>query len=90
VGAATEAMTNAAKHSGAERLSLYFEAEEDELSVYVTDQGKGFDPSEVSEDRKGIARSITARVVKAGGTVDIISEPDEGTEVVLRIPVESE
>lgn len=88
VGAATEAMTNAAKHSGADRLSLYFEAEDDELSVFVTDQGKGFDPAEVPDDRKGIARSITARVVKAGGTVEIVSESGEGTEVILRMPVE--
>ena len=89
VGAATEAMTNAAKHSGADRLSLYFEAEDDELSVFVTDQGKGFDPAEVPDDRKGIARSITARVTKAGGTVEIVSELGEGTEVILRMPVES-
>jgi signal transduction histidine kinase len=39
VGAAAEAMVNAAKHSGADRLSLYFEADEEELLVYVTDQG---------------------------------------------------
>ena len=52
--------------------------------------GEGFDVSEVPEDRKGIARSITARVKKAGGTVDIISDPGEGTEVVLRMPVETE
>jgi signal transduction histidine kinase len=89
VGAATEAMTNAAKHSGADRLSLYFEAEDDELSVFVTDQGNGFDPAEVPDDRKGIARSITARVVKAGGTVEIVSESGEGTEVILRMPVET-
>ena len=88
VGAATEAMTNAAKHSGADRLSLYFEAEDDKLSVFVTDQGNGFDPAEVPDDRKGIARSITARVVKAGGTVEIVSESGEGTEVILRMPVE--
>ena len=43
VGAASEALVNAAKHSGSDRLSLYFEADEDQLSVFVTDQGKGFD-----------------------------------------------
>jgi signal transduction histidine kinase len=90
VGAATEAMVNAAKHSGADKLSLYFEAEEGEMIVYVTDQGNGFDPGAVGDDRKGIAKSIRARVEKAGGTVAISSEPGEGTEVVLTMPVESE
>ncbi|MFV1961284.1 MAG: PspC domain-containing protein [Acidimicrobiia bacterium] len=90
VGAASEAMVNAAKHSGADRLSLYLEASEEELTVYVTDQGKGFDPDAVAPDRKGITKSIRSRVEKAGGTVEINSEPGEGTEVVLSMPVESE
>jgi signal transduction histidine kinase len=87
VGAASEALVNAAKHSGSDRLSLYFEAEDEQLSVFVTDQGKGFEPEAVPADRKGIARSIKDRVEKAGGTVEINSEPGEGTEVVLRMPV---
>lgn len=87
VGAATEAMVNAAKHSGADRMSLYFEADEDELSVFVTDQGSGFDVDSVRDDRRGIADSIQGRVEKAGGTVEIDSELGEGTEVVLRLPV---
>jgi len=88
VGAASEAMVNAAKHSGADRMSLFFEADEAEMSVFVTDQGRGFDSSAVEDDRKGIANSIRKRVEKAGGTVEIDSEPGEGTEVVLRMPVE--
>jgi signal transduction histidine kinase len=89
IGAASEAMVNAAKHSGADRLSLYLEAEDEKLTVYVTDQGKGFDLDKVAPDRKGIAESIKSRVENAGGTVEINSEPGDGTEVVLRMPVES-
>ena len=88
VGAASEAMVNAAKHSGADRMSLYFETDEEAMSIYVTDQGKGFDPAGVGGDRRGIADSIRNRVVKAGGTVEIVSQPGEGTEVLLRMPVE--
>ena len=87
IGAASEAMVNAAKHSGADRVSLYLEADSEEMSVYVTDQGKGFDSGDVPNDRKGIADSIRSRVEKAGGSVDILSELGEGTEVVLRMPV---
>ena len=90
VGAASEALVNAAKHSGADRVSVYFEAEEDELVVYVTDQGKGFDPDLVRRDRKGIADSIQARMEKAGGEAAIVSTPGEGTEVVLRLALGSE
>ena len=85
VAAATEAMVNAAKHSGADRMSLFFEVEDDALEVYVTDQGTGFNPGEVPPDRKGISQSIRSRMGKVGGAVDIESEPGEGTEVLLRL-----
>ena len=89
VGAASEAMVNAAKHSGADRMSLFFETVDDEMSVFVTDQGRGFDQSVVDADRRGITNSIRKRVEKAGGTVEIVSELGEGTEVVLRMPLEN-
>lgn len=85
VAAAAEAMVNAAKHSGADRISLYQEVGEGVLEVFVTDQGKGFDESSVPIDRKGITESIRSRMEKAGGEVEIDSEPGEGTEVVLRL-----
>ncbi len=87
LGAANEAMVNAAKHSGADRISLYFEAENGSLAVYVTDQGRGFEPAGIAMDRRGIAESIRARVERAGGEAHIDSEPGEGTEVILRMPV---
>ena len=88
VGAASEAMVNAAKHSGADRVSLFFESDDEQMAVYVTDQGKGFDPTTVGDDRKGLTQSVRARVENAGGKVKIDSEPGEGTEVVLTMPVE--
>ena len=81
VSAASEALVNAAKHSGSDRLSLFFEAEEDQLSVFVTDQGKGFDRTRCRRTAKGSPSRSGARVERAGGTVEINSEPGEGTEV---------
>jgi signal transduction histidine kinase len=78
-------MVNAAKHSGADRVSLFLEVEEGVVSVYVTDQGRGFEIGSVATDRKGIAESIRSRMSKVGGDVDIESEPGEGTEVVLKL-----
>ena len=40
VGATSEALVNAAKHSGSERLSLFFEADEDCLVSYKDKKGK--------------------------------------------------
>lgn len=85
IAAASEALVNAAKHSGAERVSLYLEVEDDQISVFVTDQGKGFELASVGGDRKGISESIMSRMQRAGGHADVVSEPGEGTEVVMRV-----
>lgn len=86
IQAVTEAMTNAAKHSRAQSLSVYAEIEADAVVVYVRDQGAGFTPSAVPSDRGGIAHSITGRMQRYSGTATILSAPDHGTEVRLRMP----
>ncbi|HEU4894264.1 MAG TPA: ATP-binding protein, partial [Acidimicrobiia bacterium] len=83
--AATEAMVNAAKHSEVDRISLYLEVDSDEIQVYVTDQGLGFDLDGVPPDRRGISESIRARMEKVGGEVAIDSVAGEGTEVMLKL-----
>ncbi|HUF95876.1 MAG TPA: PspC domain-containing protein [Acidimicrobiia bacterium] len=88
LGAVNEAMVNAAKHSGADRVSAYMEVGHETLEIFVTDQGKGFDPANVGSDRKGIENSIIARAEKAGAKVSIESEPGEGTEVLIRMKLE--
>ncbi len=85
VGAATEAMMNAAKHSGADRVSVFAEASETQVDVFVTDQGRGFDVDAVDADRKGVAESIKGRMQRHGGAAKIDSETGVGTEVHLTI-----
>jgi signal transduction histidine kinase len=87
VAAASEALVNAAKHSGADRMSLYLEVDESAIDVIVTDQGAGFDRASVPRHRKGIAESIEARMEKAGGEARIETVAGEGTEVILRMPL---
>lgn len=86
VDAAGEAVTNAARHSGAELVSVYVEVEPDAVTAYVRDDGKGFVPEAVGHDRRGIAESIRGRMQRHGGSALIDSEPGEGTEVILRLP----
>ncbi len=89
VAAAGEALTNAARHSGTDRISLYAEATGEGVEVWVSDQGTGFDPSGVPADRQGIARSIRGRMARHGGVARIDSVPGEGTEVHLVMPKEA-
>lgn len=88
--AAREAMVNAARHSGAERIDVYAEVEAGTLTLFVRDTGSGFDQSIVPDDRRGVADSIVGRMERAGGTVVISSELGGGTEVELRVPYSEE
>jgi len=83
VQATGEAITNAAKHSQSERISVFVERDADQIEVFVTDQGDGFDPERVQADRQGIASSIIGRMKRSSGGAEIASTPGEGTEVRL-------
>jgi signal transduction histidine kinase/phage shock protein PspC (stress-responsive transcriptional regulator) len=84
-----EACVNAAKHSGVGVVSLYVEVGPDGIEAFVRDRGRGFDRSAAPSDRRGIARSILARMERAGGTATVTSAPGNGTEVCLRLPAMS-
>lgn len=86
LGAAREATVNAAKWSGAQVVSVFAEVEPSEVSIFVRDRGKGFDPDCVPADRKGLAESVRARMERRGGSATIRSVLGEGTEVSLTMP----
>jgi signal transduction histidine kinase len=88
LAAAREATVNAAKWSGANVISLFAEVEPDSVSIVVRDRGKGFDPSAVPEDRKGLAESVHGRMSRRGGTAVVTSAEGEGTKVSLKMPVD--
>jgi len=87
VKAAREAMVNAAKHAGVDRVDVYAEVGEREAEVFVRDRGAGFDPAAVADDRMGVRGSIVGRVERHGGSVDIKSSSDDGTEVRMTMPL---
>lgn len=85
--AAGEAMANAARHSGAARVDVFVEVDPDSVSVFVRDEGLGFLLEGIADDRRGISHSIHNRMRRHGGTAMIHSEPGEGTEVELILPL---
>jgi len=83
--AAREAMANAARHSGVDEVSVFLDAGDETVSLYVRDRGTGFDPDAVAADRRGLAESIRGRMERVGGTARIVSAPGEGTDVELEL-----
>ncbi|GAB3798672.1 ATP-binding protein [Micromonospora zhanjiangensis] len=87
VAAAREALVNAARHAKVQTVSLYAEVEPDQISVFVRDRGAGFDPATVEDHRHGVRGSIIGRMKRHGGRAEIRSEPGDGTEVRLHLPM---
>lgn len=81
-----EAALNAARHAQVTTFDVYVEVEDRELIAFVRDRGKGFEPEEVPEDRRGLRDSIRGRLERHGGRAQVHSAPGQGTEVELVIP----
>jgi signal transduction histidine kinase/phage shock protein PspC (stress-responsive transcriptional regulator) len=87
--AAREAMVNAARHSGADKIDVFAEVAPQGIEVFVRDRGEGFDPEAIPPDRLGVRRSIEGRMDRHGGKASIRSSPGQGTEVSLSMPGET-
>ena len=79
-----EALTNVAKHAGAERVTVGLEALDGELVIAVADDGRGFSVHEPSEGF-GLT-GMRERVALGGGTLAIESGED-GTRIEAHMPL---
>jgi signal transduction histidine kinase len=81
--ATREAVSNAARHSGVNTVSVYAEMTPTEVSVHVRDRGAGFSLEEVPGDRMGVRESILGRIERYGGRATVSTAPGAGTRVEL-------
>jgi PAS domain S-box-containing protein len=78
-----EALANVRRHSGARRVEVSLEANEDEIRALVSDDGRGFEPDRT---RPGVGlTSMKERAALIGGALEIRSEYSKGTQVLFRI-----
>jgi two-component system sensor histidine kinase DegS len=81
----SEVLTNARRHSGARNIEVRLQAEGETLVAKITDDGRGFDPV-VAQGGVGLV-GMRERVEELGGQIEVKSQPGEGTEVRVRVPV---
>ncbi|WP_348272241.1 sensor histidine kinase [[Micrococcus luteus] ATCC 49442] len=79
----TEGLSNAVRHSGADAIRVAVSVDEGCVSVLVKDNGEGFT---VPSPGNGLT-NLQHRAEKLGGTFDVSSSPDTGTELTWRAPV---
>lgn len=80
-----EQLNNIIKHAYATRVTIELFEEDGFIKLIITDDGKGF---EVETVKMGLGlKNITSRAELQNGTVNIISNPDEGCKIIIQIPI---
>ena len=83
---ARESLTNALRHSGARKVLVRVVMTPQEIELSVEDDGKGFETSEIPEERYGLV-GISERARLLGGKMTLETSVGTGTRVAVRIPL---
>ncbi len=81
-----EALTNTARHSGAQTVSVCLRVG-DAVTLEIRDDGKGITHENISDSRSFGIIGIRERIYALGGTVSISGMPGSGTTIVARVPL---
>ena len=84
-----ESLSNARKHAAARHAWVRVERAGDAVRVAVRDDGRGFDPGAVPEQRFGL-EGIRQRSRLAGAEAQIMSAPGRGTTIEVNLPIPAE
>jgi ligand-binding sensor domain-containing protein/signal transduction histidine kinase len=80
-----EALQNVAKHAGASEVRLALTLQAEGLTLSVTDNGRGFAPTDLRPRNNGL-KYMRQRIGELHGSIQIHSQPGAGTTVQVTIP----
>jgi signal transduction histidine kinase len=80
-----EAITNLSKYARAQHVWLSLASVDGQVQVAVRDDGVGFDARAMPVSAYGLL-GMRFRVEAEGGTLEIVSAPGQGTQVIARLP----
>jgi PAS domain S-box-containing protein len=78
-----EALNNVARHANASQVDIDLKDEGTVIELRVHDNGKGFDPEQISSGHYGLSM-MRERAESAGALLTVTSRPGQGTELILR------
>src|SRR5262249_52166302 len=82
-----EALHNAVKHSKVRHFEVGLRGTSDAVHLTIRDSGLGFDPEQAINGRGLGLTSMQERLKLVNGTLSIESEPERGTTVNARVPL---
>jgi len=86
---AQEALANVINHANAHYLTVQLGSLNTHLVLTISDDGAGFDVTAPSAARRFGVQGMRERAEMIGGVLEIESQPDQGTLVMLSVEVES-
>lgn len=81
-----EALSNTLRHSRATKMEIKLQHGSDMIRLSIRDNGVGFDLQVKKHASYGIV-SMKERVHEIGGSLHIITAPDKGTRIDIRVPL---
>ncbi len=81
-----EALVNVARHAEAKNVITIFEINDNQSSLSISDDGKGFDSSSRKKTLGLLGMKERAQMI--GGTFTINSKPGKGTGVFISVPIQ--
>lgn len=82
-----ELLNNVLKYAEATEAQVQLTLIENNISLTVEDNGKGFDVSQLDKNRGTGLRNVQARIDYLNGKLDIRSTPNEGTSILVEVTV---
>jgi len=83
-----ESLTNITRYANASKVQISFDFRCGEMLLEVRDNGCGFDCAAVDHKKSFGLLGMRERALALGGLLKIISIPNEGTMIVLSIPID--
>lgn len=86
---AQESISNTLRHAKAEHITIELFRAGNRVILRVTDDGLGFDINQVDDTRYGL-HTMKERALEIGGTCHVISAPQSGTRIEVKVPIKEE
>ena len=83
----SELFSNIIKHSGAKKASITLKEKNNHFILIIEDDGKGFKTKNIKEAEGFGLNRIRARIKKFKGSFAIISTPEQGSKIKIKIPL---
>jgi len=84
-----EVLRNIEKHANATNVNVLVAWKDGLLDISISDNGKGFDPTNIQGDEHFGLQIIKERIANIKGTFTIISSTDSGTVISISVPIKS-